>query len=39
MYFSCQEKKKERKTQIINRWRQSNHYMSTRATPHGKEHD
>jgi len=35
MHFNCQEKEK---TQTIDNRRQSNHYLSTRATPCRREH-
>jgi hypothetical protein len=33
MHFSCRERENKEKTQTIDHRRQSNHYMSTRATP------
>jgi len=39
MQFSSQEREKKEKTQIVNHWRQSDHYLSTRATLYGRGHD
>ena len=37
MHYSCQEREKKEKTHTIDHQRQSNHYLSTCATPCGRE--